>query len=59
MSATMDVDHFSKYFNNCKAVYLEGRLYPIKVMETKEQQTDYLLAVTSTFFQIHETAPPK
>lgn len=59
MSATMDVDHFSKYFNSCKAIYLEGRTFPIKVMEAKETQPDYVLASVSTLFQIHETAPPK
>lgn len=31
MSATMDVDHFSKYFNNAPVVYIEGRQYPVKV----------------------------
>lgn len=55
----MDVDHFSKYFNNCNTVYLEGRTYPIKVMHAKEPQGDYLQAVLSTLFSIHQTAPPK
>ena len=31
MSATMDVDHFSQYFNNAPVLYLEGRLHPIEV----------------------------
>lgn len=59
MSATMDVDHFSSYFNNCKTVYLEGRTYPIKIMHVKEPQSDYLYAVMSTLFKIHEEALPK
>lgn len=59
MSATMDVDHFSKYFNNCKTIYLMGRTYPVKVMHAKELQSDYLHASLSTLFQIHETAPAK
>lgn len=59
MSATMDVDHFSKYFNNCKTIYLLGRTYPIKVMHAKEPQADYTQAALSTLFQIHDTAPPK
>ncbi|XP_055301326.1 ATP-dependent RNA helicase DHX33 [Sitodiplosis mosellana] len=58
MSATMDVDHFSSYFNNCKTVYLEGRTYPIKIMHVKETQSDYLYAVMSTLFKIHQEAPP-
>lgn len=31
MSATMDVDHFSQYFNKAPVLYLEGRQYPVKV----------------------------
>ena len=31
MSATMDVDHFSQYFNKAPVLYLEGRQYPIQV----------------------------
>lgn len=59
MSATMDVDHFSEYFNNCKTVYLEGRTYPIKVLHVKEPQEDYLQAVLSTLYTIHQSAPAK
>lgn len=59
MSATMDVDHFSNYFNKCKTVYLEGRTYPITVMHAKKQQSDYLYAVLSTLFTINKNAPPK
>lgn len=32
MSATMDVDHFSSYFNNAPVYYLPGRQFSIKVM---------------------------
>lgn len=59
MSATMDVDHFSKYFNLCKTIYLEGRTHPIKLMHAKEPQTDYANACLSTLVKIHQTAPPK
>ena len=31
MSATMDVDHFSAYFNSAPVLYLEGRQYPVQV----------------------------
>lgn len=56
-SATMDVDHFAKYFS-VKGMYLEGKTYPVKVMHTKETQSDYLHAVLVTLFEIHRTAPP-
>lgn len=34
MSATMDVDHFSNYFNRAPVLYLEGRQYPVQVSST-------------------------
>lgn len=55
----MDVDHFAKYFNLCRTVYLEGRTYPIKLMHAKETQPDYVHACLSTLFKIHQTAPAK
>ncbi|KAG4076501.1 hypothetical protein HA402_014465 [Bradysia odoriphaga] len=57
MSATMDVDHFSKYFNNCEPIYLAGRTYPVKVLHSAEPQSDYLNACLVTLFQIHKTVP--
>lgn len=58
MSATMDVDHFSKYFE-CNAVYLEGRTYPVNIFYTKMPQDDYQTACVATFFKIHRQAPPE
>nr|XP_023019825.1 putative ATP-dependent RNA helicase DHX33 [Leptinotarsa decemlineata] len=57
MSATMDVDHFSKYFNNCQAVYLEGRTYPVNVYHTIKPHDDYQTSCVATFFKIHKEAP--
>jgi len=31
MSATMDVDHFSQYFNKAPVLYIEGRQHPVEV----------------------------
>uniref|UniRef100_T1GNP9 RNA helicase n=1 Tax=Megaselia scalaris TaxID=36166 RepID=T1GNP9_MEGSC len=56
MSATMDIDHFSKYFG-VKGMYIEGKTYPVKVMHAKETQTDYVHACLVTLFQIHREAP--
>nr|CAI5821645.1 unnamed protein product [Callosobruchus analis]CAI5832140.1 unnamed protein product [Callosobruchus analis] len=58
MSATMDVDHFSKYFNNCQAVYIEGRTYPVSLHYTIKPHDDYEAACVATFFKIHKDAPP-
>lgn len=57
MSATMDVDHFSRYFNNCQAVYLEGRTYPVNVFYSIKSYDDYATACVATFFKIHKEAP--
>ncbi|KAJ8358062.1 hypothetical protein AAFF_G00040170 [Aldrovandia affinis] len=58
MSATMDVDLFSQYFNKAPVLYLEGRQHPIQVFYTKQPQSDYLQAALVSIFQIHQEAPP-
>lgn len=58
MSATMDVDHFAKYFNNCSVIYLEGRLFPVQVFHAKKNHAnlDYQEICLYTLFTIHTTA---
>ncbi|CAL9685890.1 unnamed protein product [Knipowitschia caucasica] len=58
MSATMDVDLFSEYFNKSPVLYLEGRQHPIEIFYTKQSQSDYLQAALVTIFQIHQEALP-
>lgn len=58
MSATMDVDLFSRYFNKSPVLYLEGRQHPIQIYYTKLPQSDYLQATLVSIFQIHQEAPP-
>ncbi|XP_034462074.1 ATP-dependent RNA helicase DHX33 [Hippoglossus hippoglossus] len=58
MSATMDVDLFSEYFNKSPVLYLEGRQHPIQIYYTKHPQSDYLQAALVSVFQIHQEAPP-
>ncbi|NXX95196.1 DHX33 helicase, partial [Centropus bengalensis] len=57
MSATMDVDQFSEYFNGAPVLYLQGRQHPIQLFYTKQPQSDYLQAALVTIFQIHQEAP--
>lgn len=57
MSATMDVDLFSNYFNKSPVLYLEGRQHPIQIYYTKQPQSDYLQAALVSIFQIHQEAP--
>lgn len=56
MSATMDVDLFSEYFNKSPVLYLEGRQHPIQIYYTKQPQSDYLHAALVTIFQIHQVS---
>ncbi|XP_055450247.1 ATP-dependent RNA helicase DHX33 isoform X2 [Psammomys obesus] len=58
MSATMDVDLFSQYFDGAPVLYLEGRQHPIQTFYTKQPQQDYLHAALVSVFQIHQEAPP-
>lgn len=57
-SATMDIDHFGRYFG-VKGMYLEGRTHPVKVLHAKETQSDYLHATLVTLFDIHRNTPAK
>ncbi|KAL8198834.1 UNVERIFIED_CONTAM: putative ATP-dependent RNA helicase dhx33, partial [Gekko kuhli] len=57
MSATMDVDLFSQYFNGAPVLYLEGRQHSIQIFYAKQPQSDYLQAALVTIFQIHQEAP--
>ncbi|XP_053602388.1 ATP-dependent RNA helicase DHX33 [Plodia interpunctella] len=58
MSATMDVDTFKKYYDNCPVIYLEGRTYPVTIYHSKMKQEDYQYATVCTIFQLHATTPP-
>ncbi|XP_047041649.1 ATP-dependent RNA helicase DHX33 [Helicoverpa zea] len=57
MSATMDVDSFRKYFQNCPVIYLEGRTFPVTIYHSKKKQEDYQYAAVCTIFQLHATTP--
>ncbi|KAH9406455.1 putative ATP-dependent RNA helicase dhx33 [Tyrophagus putrescentiae] len=54
MSATMDVDNFSRYFNQAPVYYIQGRTYPIEILYTQEKQSDYVTTALITIFQIHQ-----
>ncbi|XP_068950255.1 ATP-dependent RNA helicase DHX33 isoform X1 [Petaurus breviceps papuanus] len=57
MSATMDVDLFSRYLGGAPVLYVEGRQHPIQVYYTRQPQSDYLHAALVSIFQIHQEAP--
>lgn len=55
----MDVDHFSRYFNDCGTVYVEGRVFPVDVYHSVKPQEDYQFSCLVTIFKIHREAPPE
>lgn len=57
MSATMNVDKFSNFFDKAPVYFLEGRLYPIKIYNSIKEQSDYQHAALVTVFQVHQNEP--
>ncbi|KAI5080413.1 hypothetical protein GOP47_0003596 [Adiantum capillus-veneris] len=53
MSATLDAEGFSQYFDNGRTVYIQGRQYPVDILYTYQPEPDYLDAVLITIFQVH------
>ncbi|OLY85093.1 putative ATP-dependent RNA helicase DHX33 [Smittium mucronatum] len=53
MSATLDAEKFSNYFNGAPILYVSGRQYPVKIKYTYEPQKDYLDSAHLTVMQIH------
>ncbi|KAG0322653.1 putative ATP-dependent RNA helicase dhr2 [Dissophora globulifera] len=58
MSATLDAEKFSEYFYNAKIMYISGRMYPVKILNTVEPQSDYVDSALVTAFQIHQEEAP-
>eukprot|EP00116_Pleurobrachia_bachei_P002579 sb/3462841/ len=57
MSATLDADHFSRFFNSAKVLYVQGRQFPITTVYCKTSQKDYAHASLVTALQVHQTKP--
>ncbi|RNF08386.1 putative RNA helicase [Trypanosoma rangeli] len=54
MSATLNAEHFSKFWWNAPIGVVHGRSYPVTIFHTVEPQADYVEAAVSTILQIHE-----
>ena len=57
MSATLEAEHFSRYFNSAKVLYIEGRQHPVQIMYAVEQQKDYVHAALVSVMQLHQEMP--
>ena len=58
MSATLESDTFSKYFDH-KAPLLNvpGRVFPVDIYYSREAESDYVEAAVRTAVEIHESEP--
>ncbi|KAJ1664846.1 Salivary acidic proline-rich phosphoprotein 1/2 [Coemansia sp. RSA 1646] len=57
MSATLDAERFSAYFDNAPILYVAGRQFPVTTYYTTTPQADYLDAAHLTALQIHTETP--
>ncbi|KAJ1737251.1 ATP-dependent RNA helicase [Coemansia sp. Benny D160-2] len=57
MSATLDAERFSAYFDNAPILYVAGRQFPVTTYYTTSPQADYLDAAHLTALQIHTETP--
>ncbi|KAJ3448551.1 atp-dependent RNA helicase dhx33 [Anaeramoeba flamelloides] len=53
MSATLDADQFSEYFNFAPVLYVSGRQHPIDLYYLPEPEPDYLDTVLTCILQCH------
>ncbi|KAF7422857.1 putative ATP-dependent RNA helicase dhr2 [Pleurotus ostreatus] len=58
MSATLDAEKFSKFFDNAPIEYIQGRQHPVQIFHSAESQSDYLAAALRVFFQVHTDQGP-
>lgn len=47
-SATMDLEKFSKFYNNCPIFSIPGRNFPVEILYAKEIDEDYFEAALVT-----------
>ena len=57
MSATLQTEMFSKYFDNAPILRIPGRTFPVDVYYASEAQNDYVDAALTSTLQIHFTEP--
>ncbi|KAJ2413287.1 ATP-dependent RNA helicase, partial [Coemansia sp. RSA 2524] len=57
MSATLDAERFSAYFDAAPILYVAGRQFPVTTYYTTTPQADYLDAAHLSVLQIHTETP--
>ncbi|MBW0549293.1 hypothetical protein O181_089008 [Austropuccinia psidii MF-1] len=56
-SATMNTAKFTEYFNDAPIFNIPGRMYPVDILYTPNQEANYMDAAVTTVFQIHTMQP--
>jgi len=57
MSATIDAERFSQFFDDAKILYVKGRQHPVTVFYAQDPQEDYVESAVKTSLQIHTKYP--
>ncbi|GAA6038833.1 hypothetical protein JCM8097_002918 [Rhodosporidiobolus ruineniae] len=58
MSATIDAQRFSEFFDTAPVLFVQGRQHKVTLKYAAEPQLDYVDAALKTVFQIHTKYPP-
>ncbi|OLL25393.1 putative ATP-dependent RNA helicase prh1 [Neolecta irregularis DAH-3] len=58
MSATIQGERYSKFFDEAEVCFVEGRQFPVDVYHSVSPEKDYCDALLRTVFQIHVNMPP-
>lgn len=56
-SATLEAEKFSAYFNDSSIFSIPGRTFPVEILHTREQESDYIEASLITVLNIHLNEP--
>jgi hypothetical protein len=57
MSATLDAAAFLQYFKGARAIYVQGRQFPVQLMYTPQPEDDYLDAALTAVMQARTSSP--
>ncbi|KAJ3284564.1 putative ATP-dependent RNA helicase dhx33 [Borealophlyctis nickersoniae] len=57
MSATLNAEAFSAFFDNAKVLFVAGRQFPVRMFHTVSKQEDYVDAALVATFQLHVEQP--
>lgn len=57
MSATLDAERFSTFFNQCDILFVEGKMYPVQRYYLEQPIDDIVDSMVQTVCQVNHTEP--